>query len=175
MESNNGKQMGKAIRAVLDMQDDCIRLFHDLDKAFPDYLSLYGNVVTINQANSISRREYIAEGLIRLYARAGSEERVLGINICFYDGARLEEPIFVAANTLYRTSIRDNKEKLEMGWDPWCAFLKWNPNREYGTPVTLRNPSKRSTLEQVTVAAAPLYSLTSLQGALQIIDLVGRP
>jgi hypothetical protein len=175
MDSNYGKQMGKAIWAVLDMQDDCIRLFHDLDKAFPEYRSLYGNIVTLNQGSSIARRQYIAEGLIRLYVRAGREERVLGINICFFDDAKLEEPIFVAANTRYRTNTPDGREKLEMGWDPWYAFLKWSPNRVYGTPVTLENPSKRSSLEQVTVAAAPLYSITSLEAALQVIDLVGRP
>ena len=33
MDADYGKQMGKAIRAILDMQDDCIRLFHDLDKS----------------------------------------------------------------------------------------------------------------------------------------------
>jgi hypothetical protein len=175
MESNYGKQMGKAIRAVLDMQDDCIRLFHDLDKAFSEYRSLNGNIVAPDQGSSIARRQYIAAGLIRCYVRTGREEQVLGINICFYGDAKLEEPIFVAANTRYRTSTPDAREKLEMAWDPWYAFLRWSEHRVYGTPVVIENPSKRSTIEQVTVAAAPLYSITSLEAALQIVDLVGRP
>ncbi len=175
METSYGKQIGKAIRAVLDMHEDCIRLFHDLDKAFPEYRSVYGNIVTLNQSSSISRRQYVTEVLIRLYARPGGEEQILGLNICFHDGAKLEEPIFVAANTRYRTSARDAREKMAIGWDPWDAFLNWSPQRVYGTPVTIEHPSKRSPIEQVTVAAAPLYSITSLSAALELIGLVGRP
>lgn len=46
MENDYGKQMGIAIHAVLDMQSDCIRLFHDLDNAFRDYQPLLGGPVT---------------------------------------------------------------------------------------------------------------------------------
>jgi hypothetical protein len=175
MESNYGKQMGNAIQAVLDMQDDCIRLFHDLDKALPEYRSLYGNVVTWDIASSITRRQYFAKNLIRLYVRAGREEQALGINICFYDDEKLEEPIFVAANTRYRTIPPSEKEKNARGWDPGSAFLKWTEARAYRMRVTIKNPSKRSEIEQAIVAAAPLYSITTVESALQIIDLVGRP
>jgi hypothetical protein len=177
MDADYGKQMGKAIRAVLDMQDDCIRLFHDLDKALIEYVSLYGNVVTLNLGSSITRRAYFAEGLIRLYARKGREDQVLGINICFYDenDLTLAEPLFVVANTRYLTGVADQQEKVKKGWDPWSAFLGWSPERVYGTAITIERPTKRSSIEQVTVAAAPLYSITSLEAATHLVDLVGRP
>lgn len=177
MSSDYGKQMGQAIRAVLDMQDDCIRLFRDLDKALPEYTSLYGNVVTLNMGSSITRRAYFAEGLIRLYARKNQEEQVLGVNICFYDphDMTLVEPLFVVANTLYGTGVADQQEKLKKGWDPWSAFLGWNAERAYGTAYTVEKPEKRSSVQRAVVAAAPLYTITSLDAAMKLVQLVGKP
>jgi len=34
METENGNLVGSAIRAILEMQSDCIKLFHDLDNKF---------------------------------------------------------------------------------------------------------------------------------------------
>jgi hypothetical protein len=179
MEADYGKQMGKAIRAVLEMHADCIRLFHDMDKALDDYESLLGNVVALNQGTTIGRREFIAEGLIRLYVRKGSEDRVLGVNICFYDqnDKKFVEPIIVVANIRYLPSSSDPQEKLKKVWDPWHAFLSWiKPDqRIYGEAITIEKPSKRPSVEQITVAAAPLYTITSLKAAMQLVDLVGRP
>lgn len=55
MGAEYGKQMGLAIRAVLDMQTDCIKLIQDVDRALVDYTSYYGNVVTLNLGSSISQ------------------------------------------------------------------------------------------------------------------------
>jgi hypothetical protein len=45
----------------------------------------------------------------------------------------------------------------------------------YNQPILIEKPPKRPTIERVTVAAAPLYSVVTLADALSIIDLVGRP
>ncbi len=115
MDAEYGKQMGRAIRAVLDMHADCVKLLSDLDKTLVEYESIFGNVVALNQGITISRRAYIAEGLIRLYARRSDADRVLGINICFYDENDPEfvEPILVVANTRYQTKTADPQEKLK--------------------------------------------------------------
>jgi hypothetical protein len=169
MEDDYGKQMGKAIRAVLEMHADCIRLFHDMDKALDDYESLLGNVVALNQGTTMGRREFIAEALIRLYVRKRSEDRVLGVNICFYDqnDKKFVEPIVVVANIQYLPGPSDPQEKLKKGWDPWYAFLAWidSDHRIYGEAIKIEKPSKRANIEQVMVAAAPLYTISSLKAA----------
>ncbi|SFS05488.1 hypothetical protein SAMN05421771_1088 [Granulicella pectinivorans] len=177
MENENGKQMGKAIRAVLDMHADCIKLLRDLDKALPEYESLLGNVVALNMGSSISRRAYLAEGLIRLYVRKGDSSRVLGVNLCFYDenDPTFIEPIMAVANTQYLVGPADTQEKLKRGWDPWYAFLAWAPERLYGEAITIDKPAKRSSIEKTIVAATPLYAIKSLAAATRLIDLVGRP
>jgi hypothetical protein len=173
METDYGKQMGKAIRAVLDMQDDCIRLIHDLDKSLSEYESLMGNAVTLGLGSSIYKRTYLAEGLIRLYRRKTKEDQVLGVNICFYDDSKVVEPLFIVANTRYLAGVPE--ENTKKGWDPWYAFLSWSPERVFNMPITIEKPSKRSNIELVTVAAAPLYTILNLEAATRLIDLVGRP
>jgi hypothetical protein len=177
MDAEYGKQMGRAIRAVLDMHADCVKLLSDLDKTLVEYESIFGNVVALNQGITISRRAYIAEGLIRLYARRSDADRVLGINICFYDENDPEfvEPILVVANTRYQTKTADPQEKLKRAWDPWYSFLDWAPERVYETAIRIEKPRKRGVIEQITVAAAPLYTITSLDAATRLVDLVGRP
>jgi len=176
MSNDYGKQMAEAMTAIRGMHSDCVRLFRDLDRNLSSYESLYGNVVTLNLGSSISRQVYLAEGLIRLYIPRGNEQQVLGINICFFDenDSAFVEPLFVAANTRYVTATSDPQEKIRKGWDPWNAFLDWSPQRLYSQPILIEKP-KRASVERVTVAAAPLYSVATLTDALSIIDMVGRP
>ncbi len=177
MSADYGKQMAEAMTAVRGMHSDCIRLFRDLDRELSNYESLYGNVVTLNLGNSISRQVYLAEGLIRLYVPKGNEQQMLGVNICFFDenDSAFVEPLFVVANIRYISAISDAQEKTRKGWDPWYAFLEWSPQRVYGQPIVVEKPSKRPSIERVTVAAAPLYSVVTLTDALALIELVGRP
>jgi len=67
MEGNPGKQIVLAMKAVANMHSDCIKLFEDLDKAFPSLKSFYNTVVTLELGSSMSARSYLAGGLIRLY------------------------------------------------------------------------------------------------------------
>lgn len=178
MGAEYGKQMGLAIRAVLDMQADCIKLIQDMDRALGDYTSYYGNVVTLNLGSSISKRTYLAEGLIRLYVRPGREERILGLNICFYDqnDRRFTEPIFVIADITYLQGHADPTEKLKRGWDPWYLFLAWGAaDRPYHKRQTITKPVKRPHIEQAVVVAAPLYDIVSLEAAMSLIEFATRP
>lgn len=177
MSADYGKQMAEAMSAVRGMHSDCIRLFRDLDRELSSYESLYGNVVTLNLGSSISRQVYLAEGLIRLYVPKGNERQMLGINICFFDenDPAFVEPLFVAANIQYASATSDPQEKTRKGWDPWYAFLEWSPLRVYGQPIVIDKPPKRPSVERITVAAGPLYSVETLEDALSLIGFVGRP
>lgn len=176
METEYGKQIGVAIRAVLDMQSDCIRLFHDLDKALNDLRPLLGNLVTTGNGSSINAPQlYLAQYLCRLYAPIGSEHHVLGFNICFHNFPKRQfpEPIFVTANVEYDPATPDRQEELLRTWDPWAAFLDWNSDSEFGKAI--ETSPRRGTIEKIVVAAVPLYSITSLEAALKVVDLVGIP
>lgn len=48
MPSSYGKHMMSAMRSISEMQDDCIRIFHSLDKELSTYSRVYGNVVTLD-------------------------------------------------------------------------------------------------------------------------------
>jgi len=176
MELDHGKQVGIAIRVVLDMQSDCIRLFHDLDRALNELRPLLGNLVTTGLSTSINASKlYISQWLFRLYASKVANHRVLGVNICIHDHPtnRFEEPLFVVANVGYDPATPDRQEELQRSWDPWSAFLDWNEDRCYGKALAVS--PKRATIQSIVVAAVPLYSIASLDIALQTIDLVGRP
>ena len=54
METEHGKQVGMAIKAVLLMQADCIRLFRDLDKALSELQPISGSTVTAGTDYAIS-------------------------------------------------------------------------------------------------------------------------
>lgn len=177
MSVEYGKQMAEAMSAVRGMHSDCIRLFRDLDRELSGYDSLYGNIVTLNLGSSISRQVYLAEGLIRLYVPRGNEQEMLGINICLFDenDSAFVEPLFVAANIRYTSATSDPQEKTRKGWDPWYAFLDWSPQREFRKAMVIEKPLKRPSIERVTVAGAALYSVVTLEDALALVDLVGRP
>ncbi len=177
MEISPGSQIVLAMKSIVKMHSDCIKLFEDLDKSMLGFKSFYNNVVTLELGSSMSARRYLAEGLIRLYFRPGDENEFLSVNICFYDlnDPRFVEPIFVVARITYEPMAVDQREKLKRGWDPWYAFLSWIPERRYGEAVTIQRPKKRDTIETITVAAAPLFTIRTLESAVALIDLVGRP
>jgi hypothetical protein len=176
METEQGKQVGMAIQAVLLMQADCIRLFRDLDKTLNELRAISGNTVTAGTGYAISASQlYLPPLLFRRYAPPGAEHRVLGVNVCLHNHPKrlFDEPIFVVANVQYNPAAPDPNEESWRAWDPWAAFLDWNSDRAYGKALTIS--PRRSTIEKIVVAAASLYSITSLEAAIGIIDLVGRP
>jgi hypothetical protein len=176
METEQGKQVGMAIQAVLQMQADCIRLFRDLDKALNDLRPISGNTVTSGTGYAISAPQlYLPQLLFRRYAPVGAEYRVLGINVCLHNHPKrlFDEPIFVVANVQYIPATSDATEESWRAWDPWAAFLDWGTDTAFGKALTI--PPRRSTIEKIVVAAVPLYSITSLEAAIGAIDLVGRP
>jgi hypothetical protein len=175
MENNPGKQMVLAMKAVANMHSDCIKLFEDLDKAVPSLRSFYNTVVTLELGSSMSARQYLAEGLIRLYHAPHNEAEFLSVNICFFDfnDPRFTEPLFVVARISYEPGAVDQKEKLKRGWDPWYAFLSWAPERKLGEAITLDRPKQREAIERITVAAVPLLNIHTSADAVALIDLVG--
>jgi len=178
MEDNPGKQMVLAMKAVANMHSDCIKLFEDLDKAFPSLKSFYNTVVTLELGSSMSaHRYYLAEGLIRLYHEPHNEAEFLSVNICFFDlnDPRFTEPLFVVARISYEPVAIDQKEKLKRGWDPWYAFLSWAPDRKLGEAMPIDRPKQREAIEKVIVAAAKLLDIHTIADALTLVNLVGGP
>jgi hypothetical protein len=175
MNSETGKQMASAIQAVLHMHSDCTKLLLDLDKSLRDYRPLFGNVVTSDLGSSISRRTFIASGLFRHYFRNDDQTQVLGVNVCFFtNDGKFTEPLFIVARLSYYASA-SGPERLDRGWDPWYAFLDWNPERKFNAAIFLDGPLKNGSVERVALAACPLLSVSSLEVANGLIDLVGRP
>ena len=177
-ETENGKLMGVAIRAILEMQSDCIKLFRDLDKALElnDLRAISGNVVTTGLGSSITTPGlYLAEYLYRLYAPQHSKHHILGVNICLHNQEKkryFAEPLFLAANIRYDPNQADEPVATR-SWDPWAAFLDWNSDRSHGKVLDV-SPG-RTTIEKIVVVAVPLYSIISIQAAIDAINLVGRP
>ncbi|MGD1083078.1 MAG: hypothetical protein ABR881_32590 [Candidatus Sulfotelmatobacter sp.] len=176
-ETENGKLMGRAIKAMLEMQSDCIKLFRDLDKELElnDLRAISGNTITTGLGNSItSPGLYLAQYLYRLYAPEDSKHHVLGVNICLHDYSKryFAEPLFIAANVRYDPTQAD-ESLATRSWDPWAAFLDWNLDRSHGKVLDV-SPG-RNTIKKIVVVAVPLYSITSIQAAIQTINLVGRP
>lgn len=176
MGTEIGKQAGLAIQAVLGMEADCVRLFRDLDKALNELRAISGNTVTAGNSTSINAAQlYLPKLLFRRYARPGAEHLALGVSIWLhnYPDRPIDEPIFIVGNVQYAPDAPDNSEDNWRSWDPLAAFWDWNSERVFGQALAIT--PKRSTIIKIVVAAEPLYSINSLEAALRVIDLVGRP
>lgn len=177
-ETENGKLMGGAIKAALDMQFDCVKLLRDLDKEleFNDLRAISANTITSGIGSSItSPGLYLASYLYRLYAPADSTHHVLGVTICLHDQAArryFPEPLFIAANVRYDPTQADDSLATK-SWDPWAAFLDWNSDASNGKVLDV-TPG-RNTIKKIVVVAIPLYSITSIQVAVEALNLVGYP
>ena len=173
--------MGQAIKAVLDMQGDCIRLFRDLDKALElDSLrAISGNNITTGLGgNSITSPpgSFLARYFYRFYSLASLKHSFLGVNICFHDhgreGESSPEPLFIAANIQYDPEQAEESFATK-SWDPWIAFLDKNPEGIYGTAIAIS--PWRSNIKRIAVTASPLFSIRSIDDAIRVINVVGRP
>jgi hypothetical protein len=176
MGTEIGKQVGLAIQAVLGMEADCVRLFRDLDKALNELRPISGNTITAGNSASINATQlFLPKLLFRRYARPGAEHRVLGVSVWLHNhpGIPLDEPIFIVGNAQYTPETTDSNEESWRSWDPLAAFGDWNSERTFGQALTVA--PKRSTIEKIVVAAEPLYSINSLEAALKVIDMIGRP
>ena len=176
MGTEIGKQVGLAIQAVLQMQADCVRLFRDLDKALNELQPISGNTVTAGAGYSMNASQlYLPKLLFRRYAPSGTKHLVLGISVWLHNhpGIPLDEPIFIVGNVQYTPETPDSTEDSWRPWDPLAAFWDWNSERTFGQALTIE--PKRSTIAKIVVAAEPLYSINSIEAALKVIDMVGRP
>jgi len=178
METENGNLVGSAIRAILEMQSDCIKLFHDLDNKFElnGLQAISGNTVTTELGSSLtSPGLYLATYLYTLYAPQYSKHHILGVNICFHNQGSKEyfaEPLFIAANIQYDLTQADEPLAIK-SWDPWLAILVWNSDKSLGNVLDVS--PRRSAIKKILVVAVPLYSITSIEAAIETIDLVGHP
>lgn len=177
MANDQGEQMLMAVKAVIGMHKDSIKLLEDLDKEMRGFVSFYGNTVTLDLGSALYKRRYVAEGLIRLYVRSPQANEMLGVNICFENGEdpHFTEPVLVIARITYDPGNIDQKEKLDRGWDPWYAFLEWAPERKYKERIIVNRPPKRPRIEEAILAAIPLFSVHDIEQARDLISLVGKP
>jgi hypothetical protein len=176
METDAGKQVGFAIQAVLRMQADCVRLFRDLDKALNELQPISGNTVTAGTGYTINATQlYLPKLLFRRYARPGAEHLVLGVCAFLHNhpAPPFNEPLFIVGNVQCTPDASDNSEENWRAWDPQAAFWEWSPERTLGQPMTVT--PRRPTIVKIVVAARPLYSINSLEAALELVDMVGRP
>lgn len=174
---NKVKQMLMAVKAVIGMHEDSIKLLEKFDKEMPGFVSLFGDAVTLDLGSSLSKRKYVAESLVRLYVHSTHANEMLGVNICFEngDGPDFTEPVLVIARITYAPGITDQKELLDRGKDPWHAFHDWAPERKYMKRIALVRPPKRPSIVEAIVAAIPLFSVHTIEQAKDLISLVGKP
>ena len=177
MVDEAGLRMGAALRAVLQMQADSVKLLRDLDRGLQGYKSLFGNYVTSGIGSSINTQGFLADGMFRHYSVDGKWGRSLAATICFFDlkrPERLLEPVFVAANLEYIDPDPDPGEKQKRAWDAWYAYVEWAPGRKFNEVIILDNPEQRESLARVEFVAAPLYSITDLQVATSLLDRLSK-
>lgn len=175
MGTEIGKQMGLAIQAVLRMQEDCVRLFRDLDKALDKLRPISGNTITAGTGYSMNAPQlYLPKLLFRRYAPSGSDHLVLGVSAWFHNHPERasDEPLFIVGNVQYTPEAPDSNEESCRPWDPLAAFWDWGSARTFGQALTV--DPKRSTITKIVVAAEPLYSINSIEAARSVIDLVGH-
>jgi hypothetical protein len=172
METEVGRQMTAALSAVRKMHFDCSRLLRDIDKEFDGYRSVYASIATTDLSYDVKTGLYMAEGLLRHYAKDVSPSQVVAVNIVFFDvGGKVTEPLFIIAKILYAAplEVATNRNKA---WDPWRAYLEWNKERKHGEIIVLEGPLKKDSILRIAVLAVPLFTIDSETRAQDVVRRV---
>ena len=172
METEVGRQMTAALSAVRKMHFDCSRLLRDIDKEFDGYRSVYASIATMDLSYDVKVGRYMAEGLLRHYAKGVSPSQVIAVNIVFFDERRkVTEPLFIIAKILYAAPLEIATDRNK-AWDPWVAYLDWNKERKYNEIILLEGPLKKDSVLRVSVLAVPLFTIDSETRAQEIVRSV---
>jgi hypothetical protein len=113
---------------------------------------------------------YMAQGLLRHYAKGVSPTEVIALNIAFF-GKGIIEPLFIIAKIQYLAPLEAATDRNK-AWDPWNAYMLWTEDERLDEVILLQGPLKKDSITNMAVLAVPLFGIDSEKRAQAIIQRV---
>ena len=170
-ETDYGKRIGQALKAVARMHSQVSLLLMDCDGLFPHYTTVFSDATT-DLARKVRADFWMAEGVYRYWF--GESPSVIGVTAMFHTlEGELDEPLFVVGKINYANSGSEAKEQCDR-WDLWYAVMKWSPTpRCMGEAIDLLNPEEEARIQNMEFIVVPLFQIESLDDVRSLFERVG--
>jgi len=160
MTEGYGRQVGTALRAVLQLHSDTSRLLVDCDRIFEGE-SIFGNYATRELTYNVSARSWMAGGVYRFYRDPSDPQIVWGVTVCFIDNDNVKkppEPTLIVGRIEY--AMTDNEPADCNCWDLWNQYDK---SDGFEGVQMISDPYDDQRIERIWLQAGPLYSVNSIE------------
>lgn len=172
-DTDYGKKVGQALKAVATMHSQVSQLLSDCDSLFPDYEPVFGNVVTKDLTYHVKADFWMAEGVYRYWYKEG--QPLVGLTVMFHDSeGKLEQPLFVVGYINYLDITSQNVRERCDGWHLWYGAMDWAPQPAcLGEVIDLSDPDGKGTIRNMRWIAVPLFQIENLDDIRSLFRKVG--
>jgi len=172
-DTDYGKKVGQALKAVTTMHSQVSQLLSDCDSLFPDYVSVFGNIVTSDLTYHVKADFWMAEGVYRYWFKQG--QPVVGVTVIFHQGEdKLEQPLLVVGCLDYLDVNSQNIRQRCNGWHLWSAAMEWSPQPvQLGEVIPLSDPDGKGTIQNAKLIVVPLFHIESLDDLRTLFKRIG--
>jgi len=172
-DTDYGNKVGQALKAVATMHSQVSRLLSDCDGLFPDYESVFGNIVTRELTYHVKADFWMAEGVYRYWFKEG--QSVVGITAIFHPWeGKLEQPLLAVGCIDYSDVTSQNIRERCNGWHLWSAMMEWSPQPvRLGEVIELSDPDSKGTIQNIKLIAVPLFQIESLDDVSTLFKGIG--
>jgi len=172
-DTDYGKKMGQALKAVAKMHSQVSQLLSDCDGLFPDYSSVFGNTVTNSLTYHVKARFWMAEGVFRYWFKEG--QPLFGVTAMFHPlKGELEQPLLVVGSIGYSDLTSQNVKERCDAWLLWYAVMDWGPQPcRLGEIIELSEPDEKSAIQSMKMIAVPLFQIESLDDVRSLFEKLG--
>ncbi len=168
-ETEDGKDVGRALTAVAVLHSELRRLLRDSDSLFPEHEVVFGSTVTRDLTHALERGFWMAEGLYRFWRKEGGPVAGLTAILCSSDDpSSPEEPILVAGRMWFSRAPTVNDS-----WLLWHAHRDWDESRPVGRLMEF-SPTPVDGVEKVVILAVPLYHIERIDDVKQLFKKLGE-
>lgn len=170
-QTDYGKKMEQAIRAVAKMHAQVSQLLSDCDSLFPDYESVFANTATRDLTYNVRADHWMADGVFRYWFQPG--QSVPAITATFYRDGQ-EEPLLLVGCIDYSDVNSQNLKEKCNSWDLWWALTDWADQPvPLGEAFDLSEPDDKGTILKMKIIAVPLFHIENLADVKRLFEKVG--
>jgi len=172
-DTDYGKKMGQALKAVATMHSQVSQLLSDCDGLFPDYEPVFGNIVTSMLTWHLKADFWMARGVYRYWFLQG--KAVPGVTAVFRSRVvELEEPLFIVGCIDYPDITSQNIKQRCDGWHLWAALRDWAPKPPpLSEVINLSDPDGKGTMRNIKLIAVPLFQIENLNDVSTLFKRIG--
>jgi len=162
MNTEYGRKVGAALRAICQLHSDTSKLLVDFDKRQlrPNCYSVFGSYATRDLTYNVKADFWMAEGVYRYYANNAEPGKIEGVAVCFFHEGfpHFDEPLLLLARINYRLDNDLPIRQVCQEWDILKLFFDFREDRELDHVLHAQN-IEVGRIASASVLALPLYRI----------------